>query len=90
LFRDQSTAIEKIKVLLHFLECKIISFFSTVNFIWHKYAVVAIVGHDNNGKKEPWLTIISNKAPLSFVYEKLSPAIYLEQLTKRNLTNGNL
>jgi hypothetical protein len=53
------------------------------NFTWHKYAVVAVVGHDNSGKEEPWLAMTSNKAPLEFVYEKLPPAIYLEQLLSK-------
>jgi hypothetical protein len=55
-----------------------LGFFFCSKLIWHKYTVVAVVGHDNNGKKELWLAIISNKAPFSFIYKKLSPAIYLE------------
>jgi hypothetical protein len=47
-------------------------------------AQIYIVGYNNNGKKEFWLAIISNKV-LSFIYEKLSPAIYLEQLNKKKL-----
>ena len=71
-------------------DVEIIGSSSVTNFIWHKYAVATVVGHDNNGKEEPWLAMTSNKAPLSYVYEKLPLAIYLEQLNKKQFNQWKL
>jgi hypothetical protein len=41
------------------------------SFVWNKYAIVAIVSNDKNGKEELWLIMTSNKALLPFFYYKM-------------------
>jgi hypothetical protein len=70
--------IEKVKVLLRFLTLQ-----DADPFVWNKYAIVAVVGNDKNGKEELWLAMTSNKAPLLCSFHKLPPAIYLEKLNEK-------
>jgi hypothetical protein len=52
-------------------------------FIWKKYAIVAVVSNDKNGKEELWLVITSNIVLLPFFYHKMPPIIYMEQLNAK-------